>query len=317
MSKLAKTITALWYLLVDLVGHLRNEAHRSHSASYRAIRVAYVTSKGQSRRCLRALFRLVRPARIASTPELAKVLPALREDGITVMRGFLPAEAAGDIRGYLTEEEGYAVGHGFERTAAKLGSTASGLKLQYPSQTILRAPHVGSIIESSLLQELAGAYLGCVPIFAGLHAWWSLPDPEASEEDLNWSAQQFHFDYDWPAFVKFFIYLTDVDEESGPFTFVIGTHERKREWRDGRLDEAYVQATYGDRVKEIMGSAGDMIIADTAGYHKGKRVTKGRRLILQMEFAVSRLGASCQYDLLPRQCRPRGLFPRTFDVFGG
>ena len=86
---------------------------------------------------------------------------------------------------------------------------------------------------------------------------------------------------------------------------------------DGRLDETYVRATYGDHVQEILGSAGDLIIADTAGYHKGKRVRKGQRLILQMEYAVSRLGASCQYDLLPRTNRPHGLFPHTFDMFGG
>ena len=63
----------------------------------------------------------------------------------------------------------------------------------------------------------------------------------------------------------------------------------------------------------MTGQAGDLIIADTVGYHKGQRVRAGDRLMLQLEFAVSRIGASFQYDPLPAKHRPDASV--TYDAF--
>ena len=127
------------------------------------------------------------------------------------------------------------------------------------------------------------------------------------------AAQLFHYDYDWPAFLKVFIYLTDVGPENGPFTFVAGTHEHKKHWNDGRRDDSYMESTYPGMARAVTGKAGDLIVADTVGYHKGERVRDGERLMLQLEFAVSRIGASFQYEPLPAKHRPNSSV--TFDVF--
>ena len=113
--------------------------------------------------------------------------------------------------------------------------------------------------------------------------------------------------------MKFFIYLSDVGAENGPFTFVVGTHEHKRDWRQGRRDDAYIARAYPGAIKPVTGEAGDLIVADTVGYHKGERVQEGERLMLQLEFAVSRIGASFQYDPLPAKHRPDASI--TFDAF--
>jgi ectoine hydroxylase-related dioxygenase (phytanoyl-CoA dioxygenase family) len=137
-------------------------------------------------------------------------------------------------------------------------------------------------------------------------------DRDASADDLSEAAQLYHYDYDWPAFVKFFIYLTDVGAPNGPFTFVVGTHEKKRHWNDGRRDDFYIASAYPDAAWAVTGKAGHLIIADAVGYHKGERVREGERLMLQFGFAVSRIGASFQYDPLPARHRPE-----PFDVFSG
>ncbi len=48
---------------------------------------------------------------------------------------------------------------------------------------------------------------------------------------------------------------------------------------------------------EFTGEAGTIIAEDTIGLHKGKNVTKGRRLILQFEYALSMFGAAGDFEL--------------------
>jgi len=265
------------------------------------MRYAYVLSRGRSRRFLLSLFRLIRPAAATKlSTEAQDTLADLRRDGIAVVPQFISPNEAAEIRGFLEGQQ-------FEQISAT--------KRQYAPETLLNCERVCLLLVDPFLRSIASAYLGSVPVFTGVTAWWSMSSSTTRKEDLSRAAQLFHFDYDWPAFVKFFIYLTDVSDDNGPFTYVTGTHEAKLEWRDGRIDDEYIHNCYGAKVRRITGRAGDLIIADTAGYHKGERVSGGPRLILQFEFAVSRLGASCQYDLLPEHKRPELVPAPTFDVF--
>jgi hypothetical protein len=308
-------ILALWFLPIDFICHLKNEAHRSKSSSFAALRLAYVLTQGKSRRFFFWLFHWLRPIPKEDKNRHAELVTALRQKGITVIRNFLSVDQAKEIQEYLAGQAGFHVGDSFAMTPAHIATMNKGLKMLYSPSTILAAPHVKELIENPFFQEVAAAYLGCQPIFTNVWAWWSIPDENATEKDLNWSAQLFHFDYDWPIFIKFFIYLTDVGPDNGPFTYVIGTHERKHEWHDKRFEDVYIESTYGEAVKALLGSAGDLIIADTAGYHKGQRVQQGGRLILQIEFSASLFGASCQYDLLPKSLKPKSKYSHTFDMF--
>ena len=44
--------------------------------------------------------------------------------------------------------------------------------------------------------------------------------------------------------------------------------------------------------------AGDVYVADTRGYHRGCPVTKGRSIVIYIEFSISKFGAESQY--IPR-----------------
>lgn len=93
-------------------------------------------------------------------------------------------------------------------------------------------------------------------------------------------SQRWHRDPGMKRMVKMFIYLTDVDEESGPFTHVLRSHA------GGRWRRLFPQKQFGRRgiypsggavdkvvpksdIKVCTGRAGTVIFCDTTGLHKG------------------------------------------------
>ena len=113
----------------------------------------------------------------------------------------------------------------------------------------------------------------------------------------------YHFDSDHNRFLKVFIYLDDVDEDTGPHAYIPRTSIRFRSnlpkelKRDGRFDDSIIRK-YGIKAKIICGSKGKIIFADTHNLHKGTPV-HGRksRYILQLQFVDSLLGATSPHEL--------------------
>ena len=93
-------------------------------------------------------------------------------------------------------------------------------------------------------------------------------------------SQRWHRDPGMKRMVKVFIYLTDVEEESGPFTYVLQSHAGGR-WRrlfpqkqfgrrgmyppEGAVDEVVPKTD----IRVCTGRTGTVIFCDTTGLHKG------------------------------------------------
>ena len=127
--------------------------------------------------------------------------------------------------------------------------------------------------------------------------WWSTAfSTEASSE----VAQLYHFDMDRPQFLKLFFYLTDVTPDltdvtpdNGPHCYIRASHRERPPalWRDGRHSDAQVLSQYGrEREVEITASQGTLIAVDTSGFHKGKPLSGGHRLLLQFEYTSALFG---------------------------
>lgn len=132
--------------------------------------------------------------------------------------------------------------------------------------------------------KVCEAYLGTKPTLIGSHCWWSFPP---SKEGFN-HQYGFHYDIDSPKFLKFFIYLNDVDEETGPHIIIEKTHKRKTifEKFNRRLPDKIVKSQR--RYKNLViktGPKGSMFFEDTFSYHKGT-TPKKPRLILQAEYSI-------------------------------
>ena len=142
--------------------------------------------------------------------------------------------------------------------------------------------------------SIAQNYLGSAPVLDFVAMWWHVKSDRPDKE----AAQYFHFDLDRLRWIKFFFYLTNVTELSGPHIFVPGSHKdnglpfKLRAKGYTRLDDEMVEKVFPKNSwKEFIGPAGSMIVEDTRGLHKGKHVQSGDRLVFQLQYSSCLFGA--------------------------
>ena len=167
-------------------------------------------------------------------------------------------------------------------------------RYQFSGNEIFGCQDLQQLIFDQSLLAFAQEYLGCKPILDLVAFWWSAP---FHGKGKSAAAQMFHFDLDRIKFMKFFFYITDVDSETGPHCFVKGSHGKlpKAINRDGRFEDDEIEKIYGkDNLLELCGKRGSIMAVDTRGFHKGKDLTKGKRLLFQIQFTNSLFGQS--YD---------------------
>jgi Phytanoyl-CoA dioxygenase (PhyH) len=154
-------------------------------------------------------------------------------------------------------------------------------------------PIVKRIEEDPQILAIATHYLKSKPILQGTNMWWSFAT-NASEKERSKAAQMYHMDLDDYRFIKFFFYLTDVDEHSGPHVIVKGTHNSKKfahQLKMQRFSDREIVTNYGaDRITMLCGSAGYGFIEDTLCFHKGYPPHSQDRLVIQVEFGLRDYG---------------------------
>ena len=137
------------------------------------------------------------------------------------------------------------------------------------------------------LLEIVACYLGLWPKLHAIHGWLNFPTNEPPRASQMW-----HRDPEDLRIIKAFIYLVDVDEETGPFTYIPKTHafgeyaardpmhtDRKR-----ILDEEMNPVLSPETHLVCTGPAGTMILADTVGYHRGGKPRSKDRILLTFTY---------------------------------
>ncbi|MGX7668337.1 phytanoyl-CoA dioxygenase family protein [Flavobacterium pedocola] len=163
-------------------------------------------------------------------------------------------------------------------------------RYQFTNEEILKCSTLQELTFDYSLLKFAQEYLGCKPILDLVAFWWSAPFNGVGK---NGAAQMYHFDLDRIKFLKFFFYITDVDADTGPHCYVKGSHLDlpKQINRDGRFEDQEIEKVYGsENLIEITGKKGSIIAVDTRGFHKGKELLKGKRLLFQIQFSNSLFG---------------------------
>ncbi len=153
---------------------------------------------------------------------------------------------------------------------------------------------IAKLMRNPWLHGVANGYLGARAELLDLRLWWSFPAEGASQAELASVAQDtFHFDLaDWHQ-LKFFFYITDVDEHSGAHVYARGSHAG-RPLADqlnpfSSRTHAKVARLHGPQaIETITGPAGTGFVEDPFGMHTGLGVRRGRRLILELSFGISR-----------------------------
>ena len=252
-----------------------------------------------------------------SGPDL-EALESLRRDGLVRLGPLLDVAQVAELRAWFDHRQVY-LGHvetqsrGFAShvdAAREAGHRYAG----YPLTEVLRAPHLLELALSPRLIALAAAYLGCTPSLYSFNVWWSFPSLEEAAGPL----QIFHRDEDDFRFLSVFVPLVDVDSGNGPHEYVLGTHRAgalpalHREIKARLLAEggeaavaamedqlfdadsngAAVNAYFGERVVRLTAKAGDGVMEDVSGYHRGGPVAARPRLMAWFRYG---LYANCAY----------------------
>lgn len=130
-------------------------------------------------------------------------------------------------------------------------------------------------LQKELLQ-MANAYFGMLTHMRFYNVWHTFATQAPARRSQLW-----HRDPEDHLILKVFVYLSDVDDGAGPFTYAPSTHlkgeihldpeyfrETNRKAKRSE-DEQMAAIVPAERWIKGVGEAGTIIFADTRGYHKG------------------------------------------------
>jgi hypothetical protein len=143
-------------------------------------------------------------------------------------------------------------------------------------------------LQKEILQ-IANAYLGLFTQLRYHDVWHTIATTAPARESQLW-----HRDREDYFICKVFVYLNDVDDGAGPFTYATGTHFKgplraeppfSLEGHVQRSDDSQM-AVVAPKDKWITGTGrrGTIIFADTRGYHKGGLARTSDRIMYNCMF---------------------------------
>ena len=249
--------------------------------------------------------------KLEDNTNIERVVEVIRTSGYYLFNEKLPDEWCQDLINFAERTPshhdnmlGQKVGHSILHTDSELLGV---VKSAYSEQDIINNQTIQRIILDPSIISIARRYLNTEPVLSGVDMWWSLKTNGIPSDD---AAQTFHWDlhtgFKW---VKFFFYLTDVTEDSGPHTFVKGSHiwgTKPQELLNrgyARIPDEDIYRFYpAEDVVSICAPVGTIMVGDTRCYHKGKPLSEGKRLLLQPVFTNSLFSNALdsQYTSPPR-----------------
>jgi hypothetical protein len=193
--------------------------------------------------------------------EIKSNLEILQKKGWAPLKPLLSAAQIEDVLLFLKTKKPIGVG-----------------RASYQLDDVLRCPHLLSTINHPAVLSIARHYLGCPATISSIGIHLTTP-----VERQPVGVQCFHRDMDEWKFFKLFVYLSDVDEETGPHEFVEGSQRTSGSIMalpcvDEKLEQSHR--------RKILGPAGTTFIADTWGIHRGNMPISKPRLILQVQYSI-------------------------------
>ena len=297
---------------------------------YRAMRSLYCLTNGRFNaacgRVASVLHPKYRSAPLAgilgdfTASDAKSVVDTIKRDGFYVFEAPLSDKLVNDLRAFALATPSYPMSsqNPAGRPVVYGENESTYVKYDFDPADLMRNQAVQTVVSDPQLMAIAQEYLGARSVIDSVAMWWTTAAAAGASSE---AAQLYHFDMDRLRFVKFFVYLTSVDTDTGPHCYVKGSHQRKhktlraiRRFQDDELEHFYPK----DSFLELTGQRGQIIAVDTSGFHKGKHLTRDDRLIFEVEFAISLFGANYgktklpQEDLIPQMRNAVARFPFTY-----
>ena len=218
----------------------------------------------------------------ASKKEYLGQYVSLKKTGFLLNPIKIDAKTVKTIRSYLEGKRCYDPDNSINNIDA-LNPPSNTMRAFYKNEDISSAPGVMSIANNDKILNIVGNYFSATPKIDSIWAWWVYPNVETPP------TQYFHRDIDTLNFLKFFIYLTDVDAKSGPHVIIKNSHNdnsflTKKDKM--HLDNEIIEYFSKNDIFEITGKAGHCFLADLFALHKGKIPEQSPRLVLQIIYSI-------------------------------
>ena len=217
-------------------------------------------------------------------PEAAARAALVERDGFAMATDLVPASWVGEMRDYFVGQPCA------DPYRPKLGTFVGpqnappGTHVAYfGAQSVVNSPRALEIVNLPGIVQTVGAVLGGKPTISYMAALWTIP----AHDGMAQHAEKFHRDVDDIDFIKFFMYMTDVDEESGPHVYIKGSHNKDRLTRIRRYEDDEVYDSFG-RENEVRftGPAGTSILEKTYGFHRGYPARSTPRLMFAVLYSL-------------------------------
>lgn len=248
--------------------------------------------------------------------DLYRIAKNLEKDGVHVFENRLPDDIVDELVRFAKTGPCYRHGENAKGREAERYPESSPAAPTYDflESDLIQVTPVQKLMADPCLYAVSQAYFGSKAGLDAVQMWWSAVfDRKPSAE----AAQLYHFDLERIQWLKWFVYLTDVDSSTGPHCFVRGSH-RVNSKPDALLQRGYQRVSDEDIAGhfpredflEITGRKGTVFVEDTSGYHKGKVPTRADRLVLEIQFSNSLFGT-----VFPRNARIReGAYPPLLEA---
>ena len=151
-----------------------------------------------------------------------------------------------------------------------------------------RQPYARFALQENILQ-IANAYLGMHTRLRYYNIWHTFPSQAQARESQLW-----HRDREDRYILKVFVYLCDVGENAGPFTYAAGSHLKGEMKKESEFFlEGGVPRSNDSQMEKVIpreqwikgvGAKGTIIFADTHGYHKGGLALEKERIMYTCMF---------------------------------
>lgn len=142
---------------------------------------------------------------------------------------------------------------------------------------------------SDKVLDVVNTYMGKLCRLNYVDAWYNC---SAKENDYTYPTELWHRDHEDLKVFKIFIYLTEVDETTGAFAYIKGTHINGKYGHINPVNPPHGVLMSDDELHEILsndqdalqvysGKKGTLIASDVSGFHKGGRpVCKSRTVLV-------------------------------------
>ena len=182
-------------------------------------------------------------------------------------------EALEEARGYF---QGYVPGTNKKEYDSLQGVARSNLTPTSAINRLATHPEVLRVVSK---------YMGMLPILHRISVLYS-----ANDEEVEKSSQFFHLDPEDVIMTKIFVYVEDVDRDTGPTTALPADRStvvrRKIDYRNSRVpDEVIFEHGGEENLVECTGPAGTLAFLDTCRcFHMGSRVAAKPRYVVMIQY---------------------------------